>query len=352
MPLSIRARIGALRKTWRLLNDSDWRKSYHTNGRSKSKKLVFADHLIWALRKAEPLDYYFLGGFDRLNIKLPFDLPTNRQLMDRHRQLIRSRGAEKQATLIQDKVDFGDFLERNGTATPSVLALVTEGLVVRKSDGKAASVVDVADILPAGNYIFKPRNERGGTGIFSFEIKDGLVTEGQQSLRKLISGAGLIQERVRQHIVLETLNPTSLNTMRLVTVDEGGVFSPLAAFLRVGRTLSLVDNWQRGGIILPVDIESGRLSRRGYFKQGYGTVVHDHPDSGASFTGLELPDFSRAIRMACECHSKLSPLVSVGWDIAFSTGGPMVIEGNTLWGGTFFSAVEPDVIRRYMEIMS
>jgi hypothetical protein len=48
-----------------------------------------------------------------------------------------------------------------------------------------------------------------------------------------------------------------------------------------------------------------------------------------------------AIDVAARFHKTLSPLFTVGWDIAITPNGPCVVEGNSHWRGRAYMAVEP-----------
>ncbi len=51
------------------------------------------------------------------------------------------------------------------------------------------------------------------------------------------------------------------------------------------------------------------------------------------FDGTAIPHYWQAVDMAIDLHSKaFYGLYSIGWDIAFSPEGPVIIEGNENWG--------------------
>jgi len=53
-----------------------------------------------------------------------------------------------------------------------------------------------------------------------------------------------------------------------------------------------------------------------------------HPDTGAPIEGRVLPFWPETVALACRAHAAFLPRVIVGWDIAITSGGPVLIEGN------------------------
>lgn len=131
---------------------------------------------------------------------------------------------------------------------------------------------------------------------------------------------------------MNKLCSTSLNTIRLQTVitEDQGIMA-FGATCRLGREGSFVDNWAKGGLIVGIDMNTGKLRKTAFIKPSYGTTVTKHPDNGLVFEGFEIPYFREAVEMAKDLHSNLYRIHSIGWDIAITPDGPMFIEGNSLW---------------------
>lgn len=114
-----------------------------------------------------------------------------------------------------------------------------------------------------------------------------------------------------------------------MTKDEDVVV--FAAGVRMGREGSCVDNWAKGGVFVGVDLETGNLMKDGFLKPPYGTKVKNHPDNGLLFEGFAIPYFKQAVELCMAAHSKLYRIHSIGWDVAITQEGPVLIEGNSLW---------------------
>jgi hypothetical protein len=59
---------------------------------------------------------------------------------------------------------------------------------------------------------------------------------------------------------------------------------------------------------------------------------HDeHPKTGVRITGRRLPDWPQVLDLAQKAHQIFSECVFIGWDIALTPDGPLLVEGNVGW---------------------
>lgn len=138
----------------------------------------------------------------------------------------------------------------------------------------------------------------------------------------------VVQEVVEQHPCLAELNPHTANTLRVMTLllSSGEVVAQ-AAVLRLGRRGRMTDNWQQGGVAVPVS-EDGRLTV-GFLKPKHGGAsVSAHPDTGVRLDGRHLPRYAEAVEV-CRRGALAFPAVRwIGWDVLLSGDGPVVLEAN------------------------
>jgi hypothetical protein len=142
----------------------------------------------------------------------------------------------------------------------------------------------------------------------------------------------ILQRKLQQHELLNAIAPYTMNTIRVVTfLGLSNTVHIHFAVLRLGRRGNAVDNWDQGGISVGVDLRTGTL-RRGIIKPKFGGHwVDTHPDSGVSFMGLRLPDWDQVLDTCRRAAEATPSLRSVGWDIALTPDGPVLIEGNPDW---------------------
>jgi hypothetical protein len=145
------------------------------------------------------------------------------------------------------------------------------------------------------------------------------------------AGRYLFEETLVQHPALGAIFPHSVNTVRVVTcTGPGEPPAAIAAVLRLGVGRYAVDNASQGGIFVGVDLETGRLLpfARRFFKHG-GDVHAAHPDTGFRFDGFEIPHF-RSVLATAEKATAHVPHPLIGWDVAVTEAGPVIVEGNVV----------------------
>lgn len=344
----------------RLVADPKLSQSYYPLEPRKTKFRIAADLLLWYLRHDDVNGYYYLYGFDRRDSNtadyLPY--PEFRSIRNRKNLHPGTRAGFSYVCILQDKFVFSRFLSSLGFPTPRVFALC---------DPKSFSWVDEArtDALEAmlqdGTRQFdgfcKPVMGINGGGAFPLKLSDGQLYRGSKNVtveevKRRIDGKYLIQERVEQHPTMSTLHPQSLNTLRIVTFNNCGNIRVFSAAQRMGTSGRSVDNWTAGGILVGIDLESGRLRAEGLYKPGYGGTVTRHPQTNVLFSGFEIPYFVDAVRLITRLHGYLYGIHSIGWDIAITNSGPIVIEGNDDWDGAVPMALESNFKRRFLEMYS
>jgi hypothetical protein len=170
----------------------------------------------------------------------------------------------------------------------------------------------------------------GGLNVHRLEITDqGMFLDKElidTDVLKRMSEAGtyVLQKTVIQHPEMSRLNPSSVNTVRLVTIHDGTTVLNLAGFVRMGLENSLIDNITRGGVGCAIRADGG------LWKQGLnGSVrIDHHPTSGVAFDGFIIPWYSQALDLVRAMHLSFHCFFTIAWDIAITEGGPVVIEGN------------------------
>ena len=114
--------------------------------------------------------------------------------------------------------------------------------------------------------------------------------------------------------------------------------------LRCGRANSVVDNFVAGGMTVPIDIETGVIHNVAVDK--VGNVFARHPDTDIPFDCFALPDWQKCIDLAKLAAMRVETVKYVGWDIACTPGGPILVEGNHFPGQVLYQlkAQTPDKI--------
>jgi hypothetical protein len=166
----------------------------------------------------------------------------------------------------------------------------------------------------------------------------------------------VVQERLWNHGDLSLVAPLAeaLHTIRLATfVSRAGEIEVSQAVIRLGLGGHATDNFgdgSNGNGYCEIDPATGRLGPlRRARPDGCGFVeTPDIPATGARVEGVELPRWQDARRLAFEATRHFLPLRSIGWDIAITDRGPVIVEANREW--TPFP--QPDLARTLARIAS
>lgn len=147
-----------------------------------------------------------------------------------------------------------------------------------------------------------------------------------------IPGDILYQPLIRQHPKLEKLFPYSVNTVRIDTLKFYDKYICNSAVLRMGCNKNHVDNWSAGGIIVGINMIDGRLYKKGKKAAKYGGFEYDaHPDTGVIFLDFQVPYWQDILDAVGKSAEYMAPLISLGWDVAITPDGPVLVEANGLW---------------------
>ena len=187
-------------------------------------------------------------------------------------------------------------------------------------------------------FFAKPRRGMFGSGarVCGPEAHRGPAQSGRlfDSLR---ADDYILEPLIVQHLALARFNPSSVNTVRVVTLlDADGQARVVAAALRLGRAGEAADNFHRRGIAAAIDAASGRVCSPGVDGEFHRFAVH--PDSGQPIQGFAVPAWEQILSLARRA-ARVEPRARyVGWDVAVDEWGrPRLIEGNY--------APDPDILQ-------
>jgi len=212
-----------------------------------------------------------------------------------------------------------------------------------------------------GNGIFIKRTEAslGGKGIFklSQENMDSQIGNTETLFNEILKSNYLFQEVVVQHEEINKLNPSCLNTIRFDTfTNRQSESKVLSSFIRLGVNKAIVDNVSSGGVYVGVNIADGKLYAEAHsdFTHGRAKTYTIHPQTNCKFIGYQLPFFTEAKQLAIEAAQHLKQVRLIGWDIAITPEGPVLIEGNDT-PGLIFSEISQKGFNRnpvFMEMFN
>lgn len=147
------------------------------------------------------------------------------------------------------------------------------------------------------------------------------------------------EQFIHQHSVLKQLNPSSVNTIRIVSFLNGDEVEILAATLKTGAGAGhFTDNLSLGGIGAQIDVPTGIVCTFGK-DFDFNTYTH-HPASGAPILGLQIPHWDIAIDLVKTAHKRLPQCLLYGWDIAITETGADIVEANSKPGSRIMQVMD------------
>lgn len=188
----------------------------------------------------------------------------------------------------------------------------------------------IYDFVSMSNeYIVKPIDGSCGKGVVKSSGVDYLKSIREKN-KKYVA-----EEIIMNHEDLAVLNPSSLNTLRVNTcIDKNGKVHIFNISLRVGGKGNICDNLNNGGVMYPVDLETGYVCSAGIGTSGKKFVFH--PSSGIFMLGFKLPFFDKLKDYVINLTQVLPEARYIGWDIAITPNGFELLEANSCPGVVTF----------------
>lgn len=169
-----------------------------------------------------------------------------------------------------------------------------------------------------------------GKGVQLFHVVNGFIPEMNMSVSDLFTyykKSFIIQNKLIQHPDLSRLNPTSVNTIRVLSYRRNSEVIILYAVIRIGRKDKVVDNETAGGVKADIDLLTGRIKG-----PAFGSPTEKNmpkTDSGVELDNYLIPSFPEVLEFVKDLHLRLPYFRLIGWDISVdSNGKPVMIEWN------------------------
>lgn len=331
--------------------------TYFPEMQQKSRWTIFREQLSWIIRHKEINRYYYVFGMDRKGDRKSSELIGYRHFRKLRDTNLRPKGLNfNYACLLRDKFVFGQFINSLNIPTPKNIALIDQKGITWLDNMETQSLEFLSQ-YNRGNIdgFCKRLTGLKGEGAFPLRFSDNKMFIGEEEisvdqLNNKIDGQFIFQHRLIQHPHISKLHAYSINTIRILTFNNGGNIEVFSSAMRIGTNKRSVDNWGAGGVAVSIDIETGTLRKDGFIKPGCGGRVQAHPNSGITLLGYEIPYFEECIEMVKHVHRYLYGIHSIGWDVAICENGPVLIEANEGWDGSFAMSTEDQFKSRFLQM--
>ena len=212
---------------------------------------------------------------------------------------------------------FSDFLHRQWLFVPDVSDKQIEDFLCEQKQ-----------------IIVKSRYHWYGTGIYKLFYSD--VADMQALCQSLRNEEAILEEIIQQHPDLNSINPSSINSLRINTVlDKKDIPHVLLANLRMGSGETIIDNFENGGLSAGIDLDTGLILTPG-IKEDL-TIHIKHPTSGVILPGFQIPHWETTKEMVLRLARMAPQMRWAGWDVAITGKGPLLIEGQQSSAGAVVS---------------
>ncbi len=276
----------------------------------KTKKpviLIFLDIVYTGIKfKAGYMDYYLLKMYEMNNKEKSTYL-----VRGKNNELIEKLNKKSDIHLLNNKIETNKLLSKYLKRNWSYLDNKNINKFIRNNP----------------RFIAKPSNGQCGKGI---EIIDTAKFKNSEAILAYLkeNKLDLLEEIIKQHKLLNKINSSSVNTIRIVSIYNKKVFYVGACF-RIGNK-KFVDNFESGGMTAKVDVESGIVLSPAIDKAG--NVYYSHPVTKTKIEGFKIPYYKEALDLIADMAKLVPTIRYVGWDIAITESGPVLVEANPLPG--------------------
>lgn len=227
-----------------------------------------------------------------------------------------------------------EMLYNSGIRHPKTI-LRSFGGVILDDDYNPLTLTKALDKIRKidSDLLYKPATDsEQGFGIVKYPADSlSLLYKRLSDGELLRSGDFVLQELVAQSEQTSIFNESSLNCVRVTTLNLNGEISVCSLALKCGPKDSVVDNIGSGrrGVIVGLN-ETGELNPVGFYGNGEPAKSHNQ----VTFEGKKISDLPKIVKTAVELHEYCPGCKIIGWDIALDINDePVLIEGNTVYPG-------------------
>lgn len=226
-----------------------------------------------------------------------------------------------------DDKNIYSMLFRNIKQPKAIVKNINGRFYLPTTDGVVGTEISFADAInivhSQKSFIIKPSLVSGnGSNVILVDPTQKSNTDIEEILNSYSSNY-IIQEKLRNHPMLESLNPSSLNTVRIITYRSisSGEYVFLASMLRFGGVGSIKDNAASGGGFCKI-YEDGKVDDgiRRYLTFDTSSLFEEK-----GIRDLYVPRYQEMIKRCIELHKTLPYFDLIGWDITVDDENEIVL---------------------------
>jgi len=200
---------------------------------------------------------------------------------------------------------------------------------------KIASKKEFVEFLKGKiNIIVKPVDQACGRNVEKINVEN--ISDANSLYDTLVQKEQfLVEDCIVQHPKMASIYPNAVNTLRIVTITKNNNVHIMFRSIRMGNSGNVVDNFNHGGLFTTID-EDGVIKKPAVDKKG--NIYTNHPFTNTEIVGFEIPLFDQAINYVKTMAKSIPEVGYVGWDIAITENGPVVVEANPFPGHDIYQS--------------
>ena len=260
--------------------------------------------------------------------------------------------------ILANKIIFGNYIKTVIKSINKMHVIESIGFIENgylqplHNDIIPGDFISLIPFIEKNGIVLKPYLGDGGEGVMIISKEKDYFLIGTEKVDwdEIVSKLKelnnfLIQEKFIQRGISNDIYAGSLNTMRIGTMIDPVTQQAFIAYAvhRFGSIKSVnLDNVNKGGLAVMIDLETGKLDR-GYSlsKEGDKEVYEVHPVSLKPILNEQIPDWKDLCNSLVEMAARMPYLKYVGWDVVLSDGELYLLEGNVSPGLPLIQMFKP-----------
>lgn len=179
--------------------------------------------------------------------------------------------------------------------------------------------------------VYKPLESCEGRGIKTYSVEEyGSPEKACDAIFSEKTGRSILDEWLVQSDEMNKFYSKGVNCIRVHTFLYKGHFEFLDAKVSFGIDSDIVNATLDGNLFATVDVQTGMITSD---LTDYTLVCYkEHPVTHFTAKNTQLPCWEDVLDLAKKAAYRVPQVAYVGWDIALTDKGPVLIEGNHCGG--------------------
>lgn len=249
------------------------------------------------------------------------------------------------ASLLDYKNVAAVYLNARGIRASCALGEVDQQGVITLMDGSSLPFLEWFNSY--GHSVFcKPNDGNQGRGCCRVDADSsacgGVLVNGvpvsEDELKKNLAGK-IVEPFIVQHHLLREYSPNCVNPLRIRTVYFEGKFELISIYICFGGAEAFWSNGISSGIMVALDQDGHGISDGFCEVPGKVGRYQTLPGTQSAIREIVVPGVREAVELALAAHRTLPRIYTIGWDVAVTEDGPIIIEGNADYGPVTYQSV-------------